>query len=634
MAGRVSVRRAGRGAGRRGEQLYALAPGVAERVSDLESPPGLFAVVVTRSCPTPTFSSTAEFVVVADRVGEPGNLGTIVRSAEAAGADAVVVTPGTVDETNPKVVRASAGALFHVPVVPATLGEVASADCASSDRPRIVARRTPTADWSGRIAIVAGNEASGLDARPGDRRVGVHRAPRSRREPQRGDGDDRPVLRSAPPAHGRRAAADGSEPPGADRVLPPGRRWLEWFGPRPSALVPFVVAVVRATVKDWTPVGDAAYFTVRSADVLTAHHPLVGAWSSGSSVVGVPVNNLGPLQLDLLAPFTKVTPYLGTAIGSALINAASVVAVWTVARRMFRPAVVVAVMLGTTLFVASLGLSWLIDARQQAAMVLPLFALLWMSAAMWMGVRIAVPIALVVASLIIQTHFTYAYQPRLVFVVGVVGLDRRHLAHRGRLAPGGDRGRVVLGALCWIQPLLDQFGGTGTSAPCSARRVIGPVPARGGGPDRRRGRARAAVLAPGSMGTFLLPYDGISLAGAVAAVSVWLVLATVVAVLGCTRGAPAARAVGIAPSWPSVRRWSPRRGSRPRRSGSCRRTTTGRGRSLLSSRWPSSPGSARSRPSPLRCAAGRSARRRALLAVAWWRSGSGGVAALSGGVGR
>ena len=71
------------------------------------------------------------------------------------------------------------------------------------------------------------------------------------------------------------------------------------------------------------PVGDAAYFTVRSRDVLTAHHPLLGAWSSGSSVVGVPVNNLGPLQLDLLAPFTKVAPYLGTGIGAALANAAA-----------------------------------------------------------------------------------------------------------------------------------------------------------------------------------------------------------------------------------------------------------------------------------------------------------------------
>ena len=103
--------------------MFALAPGVAERVSDLETPPGLFAVVIRDSADA-TSLSTASFVVVADRVGEPGNLGTIIRSAEAAGADAVAITPGTVDETNPKVVRASAGAFFNVPIVAATLGEV------------------------------------------------------------------------------------------------------------------------------------------------------------------------------------------------------------------------------------------------------------------------------------------------------------------------------------------------------------------------------------------------------------------------------------------------------------------------------------------------------------------------------
>jgi RNA methyltransferase, TrmH family len=135
---------------------------VAERVSELETPPGLFAVVVRRT-PDPGVLSTVEFVVVADRLAEPGNLGTIIRSAEASGADVVCVTPGTVDETNPKVVRASAGALFYVPVVPATLAEVAAAGIrliGSSSHRGIPHTST---DWDGRIAIVAGNEASGLD---------------------------------------------------------------------------------------------------------------------------------------------------------------------------------------------------------------------------------------------------------------------------------------------------------------------------------------------------------------------------------------------------------------------------------------------------------------------------------------
>jgi TrmH family RNA methyltransferase len=142
--------------------MYALAPGVAERVSNLETAPGLFAVVLRRA-PAAGILSTAGLVVVADGIGEPGNLGTIIRSAEAAGADAVAVTPGTVDETNPKVVRASAGALFHVPVVTATLPGVAAAGLRliGSSSHRGVAHTV--ADWSGRIAIVAGNEAAGLD---------------------------------------------------------------------------------------------------------------------------------------------------------------------------------------------------------------------------------------------------------------------------------------------------------------------------------------------------------------------------------------------------------------------------------------------------------------------------------------
>jgi TrmH family RNA methyltransferase len=142
--------------------VHILAPGVAERVSDVDTASGLLAVVSTRP-PTGRELDEASFVVVADRIAEPGNLGTIIRSAEAAGADAVVVTPGTVDATNPKVVRASAGALFHVPVVAAELGAVAAAGL------RVVAtsshrgRRHDEFDWSGRIALVAGNEAMGVD---------------------------------------------------------------------------------------------------------------------------------------------------------------------------------------------------------------------------------------------------------------------------------------------------------------------------------------------------------------------------------------------------------------------------------------------------------------------------------------
>lgn len=146
-----------------GATVYGLADGVAERVSDLESPTGVFAIVGRPRRDVAETLAASSFVVVADRISEPGNLGTIIRSAEAAGADAVVVTPGTVDETNPKVVRASAGSLFHVPVVAAGLADVAAAGL------RVIATSSHRGtahtafDWSGRVAVVAGNEAAGVD---------------------------------------------------------------------------------------------------------------------------------------------------------------------------------------------------------------------------------------------------------------------------------------------------------------------------------------------------------------------------------------------------------------------------------------------------------------------------------------
>jgi len=138
---------------------------VARRVSDVENPSGLFAVVGIPTTEVDVLDG-AGFVVVADRVADPGNLGTIMRSAEAAGVDALVVTPGTVDHTNPKVLRASAGAVFHLPVVAASLGDVARRGLrvvGTSSHHGVAHDRF---DWTGRVAIVAGNEAAGLDGDP------------------------------------------------------------------------------------------------------------------------------------------------------------------------------------------------------------------------------------------------------------------------------------------------------------------------------------------------------------------------------------------------------------------------------------------------------------------------------------
>jgi RNA methyltransferase, TrmH family len=87
-------------------------------MTDTVTPQGLVAV-----CPTTTstlddvLATRPRLVAVLDRVRDPGNAGTVLRAADAAGADAVVLTEGSVDPFNPKCVRSTAGSLFHLPVV-------------------------------------------------------------------------------------------------------------------------------------------------------------------------------------------------------------------------------------------------------------------------------------------------------------------------------------------------------------------------------------------------------------------------------------------------------------------------------------------------------------------------------------
>jgi TrmH family RNA methyltransferase len=81
--------------------------------SDTESPPG---VLLTLPIPRISPPVAANFVLVLDRLADPGNMGTILRTAFAAGVQAVHLTKGTVDPYNPKVVRAAMGAHLRLPI--------------------------------------------------------------------------------------------------------------------------------------------------------------------------------------------------------------------------------------------------------------------------------------------------------------------------------------------------------------------------------------------------------------------------------------------------------------------------------------------------------------------------------------
>jgi TrmH family RNA methyltransferase len=106
------------------------------------------------------------FIAVIEGVEKPGNLGAILRTADAAGVHAVIVTAGATDLHNPNVVRASLGTLFTVPVVEATTA--ATIAWLRQHHIQVIATRPDArlnytrADYTGPVAIVMGAEATGL----------------------------------------------------------------------------------------------------------------------------------------------------------------------------------------------------------------------------------------------------------------------------------------------------------------------------------------------------------------------------------------------------------------------------------------------------------------------------------------
>jgi RNA methyltransferase, TrmH family len=151
-----------------GIPVHRLAPGVLDRIADTVTPQPVLAVVPFVDVPLDDLR-TADFLVVCVDVRDPGNAGTVLRSAEAAGVDGVICCDGSVDVYNPKTVRASAGSLFHVPVVVGgdtveVLERISGWGVARVGADAHVGTDYTVADFTRPVALVLGNEAHGLSS--------------------------------------------------------------------------------------------------------------------------------------------------------------------------------------------------------------------------------------------------------------------------------------------------------------------------------------------------------------------------------------------------------------------------------------------------------------------------------------
>lgn len=140
-----------------------------ESLSDTQNPQGILAVVPMRTYQLSDMISEdkASLLLILENLQDPGNAGTILRTADAAGADGVICTVGTVDFFAPKTVRATMGSLLHLPIVYTNQLSTVLQELKDHGFRTYAAHLKGTcahfeADMKGKTAILIGNEGNGL----------------------------------------------------------------------------------------------------------------------------------------------------------------------------------------------------------------------------------------------------------------------------------------------------------------------------------------------------------------------------------------------------------------------------------------------------------------------------------------
>jgi RNA methyltransferase, TrmH family len=153
-------------------------------LSDTDRPQGVVAVIEPRAWTlADVVTGPRAVLLVLDAVQDPGNVGTMLRTAFALGASGVVALPGTADLTNPKALRGSMGAFFRLPCVATDAGELASWAAACGAETWVAdasAGPMPRRPRGAPVLLVVGNEGAGVTeavAAQATHKVGIALAP-------------------------------------------------------------------------------------------------------------------------------------------------------------------------------------------------------------------------------------------------------------------------------------------------------------------------------------------------------------------------------------------------------------------------------------------------------------------------
>jgi RNA methyltransferase, TrmH family len=140
---------------------------VMKEMSNTNTPPGVLAVMPIETRPLPPNPS---FLLILDAIANPGNMGTMLRTAAAAGVDAIILAPGCVDLYNPKVVRGGMGAHLRLPIHTMSWPELVQYSAGMQRWVAAAEGVTPytAVNWKRPSALIIGSEAHGVGERARD----------------------------------------------------------------------------------------------------------------------------------------------------------------------------------------------------------------------------------------------------------------------------------------------------------------------------------------------------------------------------------------------------------------------------------------------------------------------------------
>ena len=236
-----------------------------------------------------------------------------------------------------------------------------------------------------------------------------------------------------------------------------------WFGDHGLVLaagliaaLPVIVSTGHALAHEWIPVGDNASTAVRSYDVLSAHSPLVGQWSTSSAVVGQPIYSLGPLLNWLLAFPAHLGNPAWLALTMGVVNAASAVLCVALAHRRGGAALMIVAAVAVALMSHSLGGEAMHSLWNRSAALMPFTALLFVAWSVACGDYRLLPVAVLLASFVIQCHLAYVAPALGLLAIAAAGLvvARRdlpqHALRRWSVVA------VAVAAVAWSAPVIEQ----------------------------------------------------------------------------------------------------------------------------------------------------------------------------------